>query len=134
MNGWWVNSMEKLHTVEMASNTNGMNGRWAYAYWLLFIVNANYCVCWNHLYLHKWGIILILAIKKVHELCLKKISWCLDYILNHSNIKFGIVVNGISGDSGVGKTSFLYQYTDGHFNGKFISTVGIDFREKRVVC
>lgn len=37
------------------------------------------------------------------------------------------------GDSGVGKTSFLYQYTDGAFNNKFISTVGIDFREKRVV-
>jgi len=37
------------------------------------------------------------------------------------------------GDSGVGKTSFLYQYTDGAFNSKFISTVGIDFREKRIV-
>ena len=37
------------------------------------------------------------------------------------------------GDSGVGKTSFLYQYTDNLFNAKFISTVGIDFREKRVV-
>ncbi|CAH1789067.1 unnamed protein product [Owenia fusiformis] len=37
------------------------------------------------------------------------------------------------GDSGVGKTSFLYQYTDNAFNSKFISTVGIDFREKRVV-
>lgn len=36
------------------------------------------------------------------------------------------------GDSGVGKTSFLYQYTDGKFDGKFITTVGIDFREKRV--
>ncbi|ETE68057.1 Ras-related protein Rab-27A, partial [Ophiophagus hannah] len=37
------------------------------------------------------------------------------------------------GDSGVGKTSFLYQYTDGKFNSKFITTVGIDFREKRLV-
>lgn len=37
------------------------------------------------------------------------------------------------GDSGVGKTSFLYQYTEGQFNSKFISTVGIDFREKRIV-
>lgn len=37
------------------------------------------------------------------------------------------------GDSGVGKTSFLYQYTDGMFNSRFISTVGIDFREKRLV-
>ena len=38
------------------------------------------------------------------------------------------------GDSGVGKTTFLYRYTDGAFNNKFISTVGIDFREKRIVC
>lgn len=37
------------------------------------------------------------------------------------------------GDAGVGKTSFLFQYTDNTFNTKFISTVGIDFREKRVV-
>jgi len=37
------------------------------------------------------------------------------------------------GDSGVGKTSFLHQYTDGKFESKFISTVGIDFREKRIV-
>ncbi|XP_074661168.1 ras-related protein Rab-27A-like [Tubulanus polymorphus] len=37
------------------------------------------------------------------------------------------------GDSGVGKTSLLYQYTDNMFNSKFISTVGIDFREKRLV-
>ncbi|XP_071444138.1 ras-related protein Rab-27A [Hetaerina americana] len=37
------------------------------------------------------------------------------------------------GDSGVGKTSFLYQYTDGVYNSRFISTVGIDFREKRLV-
>lgn len=37
------------------------------------------------------------------------------------------------GDSGVGKTSFLYQYTEGVFQQQFISTVGIDFREKRMV-
>lgn len=37
------------------------------------------------------------------------------------------------GDSGVGKTSFLHQYTEGKFESKFISTVGIDFREKRIV-
>ena len=37
------------------------------------------------------------------------------------------------GDSGVGKTSFLHQYTDGVFTGTFISTVGIDFREKRII-
>ncbi|VVD03006.1 unnamed protein product [Leptidea sinapis] len=37
------------------------------------------------------------------------------------------------GDSGVGKTSFLYKYTDGVFHTQFISTVGIDFREKTLV-
>ncbi|MCL4137437.1 UNVERIFIED_CONTAM: hypothetical protein GTU68_010880 [Idotea baltica] len=37
------------------------------------------------------------------------------------------------GNSGVGKTSFLYQYTEGVFQNQFISTVGIDFREKRLI-
>ncbi|XP_067084634.1 ras-related protein Rab-27B-like [Osmerus mordax] len=37
------------------------------------------------------------------------------------------------GDSGVGKTTFLYRYTDNKFNRKFATTVGIDFREKRVM-
>lgn len=37
------------------------------------------------------------------------------------------------GNSGVGKTSFLYQYTDRTFNSRFVSTVGIDFKEKRVI-
>ena len=37
------------------------------------------------------------------------------------------------GDSGVGKTSFLHQYTSGKFTSNFISTVGIDFCEKRLV-
>lgn len=37
------------------------------------------------------------------------------------------------GDSGVGKTTFLYRYTDNKFNRRFTTTVGIDFREKRVV-
>lgn len=37
------------------------------------------------------------------------------------------------GDSGVGKTSFLCQYTDAKFDPKFITTIGIDFREKRVM-
>ncbi|XP_071402361.1 ras-related protein Rab-27B-like [Centroberyx affinis] len=37
------------------------------------------------------------------------------------------------GDSGVGKTTFLYRYTDNKFNRKFTTTVGIDFREKRVM-
>ncbi|XP_066581388.1 ras-related protein Rab-27A [Prorops nasuta] len=37
------------------------------------------------------------------------------------------------GNSGVGKTSFLYQYTDKTFNSRFSSTVGIDFKEKNVI-
>ncbi|KAL1132685.1 hypothetical protein AAG570_010637 [Ranatra chinensis] len=37
------------------------------------------------------------------------------------------------GNSGVGKTSLLCQYTDGVFNSRFVSTVGIDFRVKKLV-
>lgn len=37
------------------------------------------------------------------------------------------------GDSGVGKTTFLYRYTDNKYSRKFTTTVGIDFREKRVM-
>ncbi|XP_061528367.1 ras-related protein Rab-27B-like [Phycodurus eques] len=37
------------------------------------------------------------------------------------------------GDSGVGKTTFLYRYTDKKFDHKFTTTVGIDFREKRLM-
>ncbi|XP_031627899.1 ras-related protein Rab-27A [Contarinia nasturtii] len=39
----------------------------------------------------------------------------------------------ILGNSSVGKTSFLYQYTDGVFRSNFSSTVGVDFREKRML-
>ncbi|XP_069780030.1 ras-related protein Rab-27B isoform X2 [Narcine bancroftii] len=37
------------------------------------------------------------------------------------------------GDTSVGKTTFLYWYTENKFNPKFVTTVGIDFREKRLV-
>lgn len=51
-----------------------------------------------------------------------------------NNIDYDYLMKFLAlGDSGVGKTSFLYQYTDGQFHSQFISTVGIDFREKRVV-
>jgi Ras-related protein Rab-27A len=38
----------------------------------------------------------------------------------------------VLGNCGVGKTSFLYQFVDGTFNKKYISTVGVDYREKRM--
>ncbi|CAH8659947.1 unnamed protein product [Dicrocoelium dendriticum] len=37
------------------------------------------------------------------------------------------------GDSNVGKTSLWFQYTDNTFNPHFTSTVGVDFRQKRIV-
>ncbi|CAK8675851.1 ras-related protein Rab-27B-like [Clavelina lepadiformis] len=37
------------------------------------------------------------------------------------------------GDSGVGKTCFLHRYTSGEFKPKFIATVGVDFRLKKLV-
>lgn len=36
------------------------------------------------------------------------------------------------GNSGVGKTSLLCKFVDGTFSRRYITTVGIDFREKRV--
>jgi len=37
------------------------------------------------------------------------------------------------GDSSVGKTSLLHRYTDDEFTSKFVSTVGVDFKQKRIV-
>lgn len=34
------------------------------------------------------------------------------------------------GDSGVGKTSFLLQYTESQFNNVFISTIGVEYKMK----
>ncbi|KAJ8006027.1 hypothetical protein DPEC_G00123990 [Dallia pectoralis] len=50
-------------------------------------------------------------------------DWDYDYLIKLLSL----------GDSGVGKTTFLYRYTDNKFNRKFTTTVGIDFREKRVM-
>jgi len=36
------------------------------------------------------------------------------------------------GDSGVGKSSMLLQYTDGTFNDSYISTIGVDFKIKTI--
>lgn len=38
----------------------------------------------------------------------------------------------ILGDSNVGKTSFIHRFADGKFSDKYITTVGIDFREKTI--
>ena len=59
------------------------------------------------------------------------LGWLIDK--NQINFDLSNIFFNLTGDSGVGKTSFLYQYTDNQFNSKFISTVGIDFREKREV-
>jgi len=37
------------------------------------------------------------------------------------------------GNSCVGKTCFLHRYTDGQFREKFIATVGVDFRLKKLI-
>lgn len=52
----------------------------------------------------------------------------------NQNVDYDYLIKFLAlGDSGVGKTSFLHRYTDVSFETKFISTVGIDFREKRIV-
>jgi len=38
----------------------------------------------------------------------------------------------IIGNSSVGKTSFLFRYSDDSFSSSFVSTVGIDFKVKTV--
>ena len=38
----------------------------------------------------------------------------------------------VLGDSGVGKTSFIHRFVDGDFCEKYVTTVGIDFREKTI--
>ena len=38
----------------------------------------------------------------------------------------------VLGNSGVGKTSLIYQYVDGIVHEKYTTTVGVDFREKTV--
>ena len=38
----------------------------------------------------------------------------------------------IIGNSSVGKTSFLFRYSDDSFTSSFVSTVGIDFKVKTV--
>ena len=65
---------------------------------------------------------------------LKKLKFILDIAMMPMYCDYDYLIKFLAlGDSGVGKTSFLYQYTDGIFHSRFVSTVGIDFREKRLV-
>lgn len=45
-----------------------------------------------------------------------------------STIKYLIV-----GNSGVGKTCLLVRYCEGEFNYEYLSTIGVDFKIKRIV-
>merc|ERR1712062_672337 len=55
------------------------------------------------------------------------------FLLNASNIVFDILLKlMVLGDSGVGKTSFIHRFVDGKFCDKYVTTVGIDFREKTI--
>lgn len=38
----------------------------------------------------------------------------------------------IVGDSGVGKTSLLMRYTEDKFHTDFLSTIGVDFKVKKI--
>lgn len=38
------------------------------------------------------------------------------------------------GDSGVGKSCLLLRYTDNSFTSSFITTIGIDFKIKSIIC
>lgn len=38
----------------------------------------------------------------------------------------------IVGDSGVGKTSLLMRYCEGKFHTDFLSTIGVDFKVKKI--
>jgi small GTP-binding protein len=46
------------------------------------------------------------------------------------NITFKYLVVG---DSGVGKTSLLVRYCEDNFQADYLSTIGVDFKIKRVV-
>ena len=38
------------------------------------------------------------------------------------------------GDTGVGKSSLLYRYSDGIFRSELIGTAGLDHKQKNIVC
>jgi GTPase SAR1 family protein len=38
----------------------------------------------------------------------------------------------VIGDSGVGKSSILVRYCDDSFNNEYLSTIGVDFKIKRI--
>ncbi|XP_067943462.1 ras-related protein Rab-27B-like [Watersipora subatra] len=54
-------------------------------------------------------------------------------VLKPARLQYDCLIKLLAlGDSGVGKTSMLCRYINNHFYPNFISTVGIDFKEKRV--
>lgn len=46
------------------------------------------------------------------------------YVTEHDMLLKGIVI----GDSGVGKSSLLYRFSDGDWNPHYIATIGVDFK------
>ncbi|CAG0890925.1 unnamed protein product, partial [Cyprideis torosa] len=59
---------------------------------------------------------------------------CTSKSVTRTNLEYDYLIKLLTlGDSGVGKTSFLHWFTDGVFQERFISTVGIDFKEKRML-
>ena len=36
----------------------------------------------------------------------------------------------VIGDSGVGKTNFIFQFTEGRFSGAYVTTIGFDYKSK----
>jgi small GTP-binding protein len=50
--------------------------------------------------------------------------------MTQKNISFKYLVVG---DSGVGKTSLLVRYCEDSFQADYLSTIGVDFKIKRVV-
>ncbi len=50
-----------------------------------------------------------------------------------SNVKYDVLFKLLLvGDSGVGKTNILAQYTDKEFSPSFVTTIGIDFKIKTI--
>ena len=49
-----------------------------------------------------------------------------------SNYEFLVKII-IIGDSGVGKTNFMFRFADNTFNSLHVSTVGLDYKSKIII-